>query len=96
MPDRRARIDAFLDAYGIPADFDVADAVIRHRHATIEHVRLLADQGVEPQRTWVAEGSLEDEAAEIRWIEGNRALLAVSPAIPPTPRYAARSRRTAG
>lgn len=76
VPDRRARIDAFLDAYGMPADLDVADAVIRRRHATIEHVRLLADQGQEPQRTWVAEGSLEEEAAEIRWIEENRALFA--------------------
>lgn len=74
VPDRRARIEAFLDAYGIPADFDVADAVIRRRHATIEHVRFLAGQGQEPQKTWVAEGSLEDEAAEIRWIEDNRSL----------------------
>ena len=74
VPDRRARIDAFLDAYGMAADFDVADAVIRRRHATIEHVRLLADQGLEPQRTWVAEGSLEEEAAEIHWIEANRQL----------------------
>lgn len=74
MPDRRARIDAFLEAYGMVADFDVADAVIRRRHATIEHVRSLAEQGVEPQRTWVAEGSLEDESAEIRWIEANRPL----------------------
>lgn len=74
VPDRRARIDAFLDAYGMPADFDVADAVIRRRRATIEHVRFLANQGREPQRTWVAEGSLEAEAAEISWIEKNRAL----------------------
>jgi len=76
VPDRRARIDAFLDAYGMPADFDVADAVVRRRQSTIEHVRSLAEQGVEPQRTWVAEGSLEHEAAEIRWIEENRGLFA--------------------
>ena len=72
----RTLIDAFLDAYGMPADFDVADAVVRRRQSTIEHVRSLADQGVEPQRTWVAEGSLEHEAAEIRWIEENRGLFA--------------------
>lgn len=74
VPDRRARIHAFLDAYGMPADFDVADAVIQRRQATIEHVRHLADQGTEPQRTWVAEGSLDEEAAEIDWIEANRPL----------------------
>jgi Phosphotransferase enzyme family len=76
VPDRRARIDAFLHAYGMVGDFDVADVVVRRRHATIEHVRSLADHGVEPQRTWVAEGSLEIEAAEIDWIEANRALFA--------------------
>jgi aminoglycoside phosphotransferase (APT) family kinase protein len=74
VPDRRARIDAFLDAYGMLADLDVADAVIRRRHATIDHVRSLAEQGLEPQRTWVAEGSLEEEAAEIDWIEAHRSL----------------------
>lgn len=74
VPDRRARIEAFLDDYGMPADFDVADAVVRRRHATIEHVRFLADQGQEPQKTWVAEGSLDEEAAEIAWIEENRSL----------------------
>lgn len=74
VPDRRARIEAFLDAYGIPADFDVADAVVQRRHATIEHVRFLADQGQEPQKTWVAEGSLDEEEAEIAWIEANRSL----------------------
>jgi hypothetical protein len=53
VPDRRARIEAFLDAYGIPTDFDVADVVIRRRHATIEHVRFLADQAAEI--TWIEE-----------------------------------------
>lgn len=76
VPDRRARITDFLDAYGtgtLPS-FDVAEAVIHRRQATIEHCRSLADQGVEPQRTWVAEGSLREEAAEIHWIEMNRSL----------------------
>lgn len=74
VPDRRARIDAFLDAYGMFPSLDVAEAVINRRRATIEHVRSLAEQGVEPQRTWVAEGSLDEEAAEVAWIERNRSL----------------------
>lgn len=75
VPDRRDRIEAFLDAYGIPADFDVAEAVAQRIRYTNEHVRFLADQGHEPQRTWVAEGSVEKEhLAEIAWIEGNRTL----------------------
>lgn len=75
VPDRRTRIEAFLDAYGIPADFDVADAVVRRMHATIEHLHFLADHGQEPQKTWVAEGSVErEELREIAWIEENRSL----------------------
>ena len=75
VPDRRARTAAFLDAYGIPADFDVADAVVRRIRHTSEHVRFLAAQGQEPQRTWVAEGDVErEELAEIAWIEDNRLL----------------------
>ena len=74
VPDRRARIMAFLDAYGMAPDFDVAEAVIDRRRVTIEHERSLAEQGVEPQRTWVAEGSLDEAAAEIDWVERNRSL----------------------
>jgi len=75
VPDRRARIEDFLDAYGIAADFDVADAVVQRIHESNEHVRWLAAQGQEPQRTWVAEGSMEqEERAEIAWIEEHRTL----------------------
>lgn len=75
VPDRRARIEAFLDAYGISADFDVADAAVQRIRYTNEHVRFLAEQGQEPQRTWVAEGSVEKEhLAEIAWIERNASL----------------------
>lgn len=75
VPDRRARIEAFLDAYGISDDFDVPDAVVQRIHYGNEHVRFLAARGQEPQKTWVAEGSVErEELAEIAWIEENRAL----------------------
>ncbi len=75
VPDRRARIEAFLDAYEIPADFDVADAVIERIRYTSEHVRFLAARGQEPQKTWVAEGSVEkEERADIAWVEENRSL----------------------
>jgi hypothetical protein len=48
---------------------------VRRIRQTSEHVRFLADQGQEPQATWVAEGEVEkEELAEIAWIEQNRAL----------------------
>lgn len=78
VPNRRARITTFVDAYGddsLPT-FDVAEAVIQRRWATIEHARSLAAEGIEPQRTWVADGSLEEESLEIKWIETNRSLFA--------------------
>ncbi|NYE37039.1 aminoglycoside phosphotransferase (APT) family kinase protein [Nocardioides cavernae] len=77
VPDRRARAGAFLDSYGMAAHVDVVDAVVERIRYTSEHARFLADQGQEPQRTWVAEGSVERERrAEVAWIEANRELLA--------------------
>ena len=75
VPDRRHRIEVFLDAYGELPAFDVVDTVCRRIQATRDHARSLAEQGHEPQRTWVADGALDRDAAEIRWIESHRALL---------------------
>ena len=76
VPDRRSRIAWFQDSYGtdVLPSFDVTDAVVLRRLATVEQVRSLAEAGVEPQRTWVAEGSLEVEAAGVAWVEANRSL----------------------
>lgn len=72
VPDRRARVAAFLDAYGPLPDFDVLEAVVARRRATVTHVQALADRGAEPQRTWVADGLLDQENEEIRsLIEGS-------------------------
>jgi len=72
VPNRRDRVHAFMDAYGGLPDFDVITAVTQRIRATMDHVRELAEHGVEPQRTWVADGELEREAAEIAWIERHR------------------------
>ncbi|MCM0622798.1 phosphotransferase [Nocardioides bruguierae] len=75
VPDRRARVRAFLDAYGMPAEVDVADAVIARVRYTGDHVRFLADQGHEPQKTWVAAGLVEQtELADVEWIDAHRSL----------------------
>jgi aminoglycoside phosphotransferase (APT) family kinase protein len=75
VPDRRARISEFLDAYGDLPAFDVVDAVVRRRTATVDHMRSLARDGVEPQRTWVADGLDDADLAEVRWLEQHCALL---------------------
>lgn len=75
VPDRRHRVQVFLDAYGDLPAFDVVDAVTARMRATADLVRALADQGQEPQRTWVSEGALELEAAEIAWVREHRDIL---------------------
>jgi hypothetical protein len=74
VPDRRHRVDVFCEAYGDLPVFDVADAVTRRMRATRDLMASLAADGVEPQRSWVADGALEREDEEIRWVEEHRQL----------------------
>jgi Phosphotransferase enzyme family len=71
-PDRRDRIDVFFDAYGLPAPRHIVDVVIARRELDIEHVRSLAGRGIEPQRTWVADGMLTGLADRVRWVREHR------------------------
>lgn len=86
VPDRAARIRTFLDAYGdgLPT-FDVAETIATRMEATMALELSLAEEGVEPQRTWVEDGSQEWGASEVRWVRENAHLLE------PTPWPAARS-----
>ncbi len=59
--------------------------------ATIAIGTALAESGIEPQRTWLAEGHFEAEADEVRWVRDHRDLLALSArraAARPAPRAA--------
>ncbi len=58
VPDRHQRIAVFLQAYGELPSFDVVDAVTGRMEATRELVQQLAEDGQEPQRTWVLDGAL--------------------------------------
>lgn len=73
IPDRRHRIQVFLDAYGDLPDFDIAEAVVRRMQAVSDLVSHLAELGQEPQRTWVAQGALEQNTVEIAWVRDHRA-----------------------
>lgn len=72
VPDRAARVRAFVQAYGDLPDFDVADAVVARIRSVMTLRRELADRGVEPQRTWVADGAEDRDLEEIAWIEAHR------------------------
>ncbi|PKH41250.1 Phosphotransferase enzyme family protein [Nocardioides alpinus] len=72
VPDRRARVQTFVEAYGGLAPFDVADVVVERIRSVIALMHDLAEQGIEPQRTWVADGADERDLEEIAWIEAHR------------------------
>ncbi|WP_232847847.1 phosphotransferase [Occultella kanbiaonis] len=67
VPDRRLRVRTFVRAYGGLPGLDVGEAVSARMQATSDLMRRLAQAGSEPQRTWVADGALDREAAEIAW-----------------------------
>ncbi|CAM3510171.1 phosphotransferase enzyme family protein [Nocardioides zeicaulis] len=75
VPDRAARVHSFLDAYGDLPPFDVPEVVARRMEATMALELRIARAGVEPQRTWVAEGSQERAAAGVRWVRDHAELL---------------------
>jgi Ser/Thr protein kinase RdoA (MazF antagonist) len=69
VPDRRGRVHAFVAAYGDLPDFDVVEAVTERIRSVIRLRRDLAERGIEPQRTWVADGAEDRDLQEISWIE---------------------------
>ena len=78
VPDRAARVRTFIEAYGDLPAFDVVDAVTERIRAVVALMCDLAERGVEPQRTWVADGAAERDLEEIAWIEEHRDELATS------------------
>jgi aminoglycoside phosphotransferase (APT) family kinase protein len=75
VPDRARRVRVFLDSYGDLPPFDVAETIAARMETTMALELSLAEAGVEPQRTWVAEGSQEWAAAEARWVREHAHLL---------------------
>jgi aminoglycoside phosphotransferase (APT) family kinase protein len=75
VPDRAHRVRLFLETYGGLPSFDVAETIAARMELTMAHELALAEAGVEPQRTWVAEGSQEWAAGEARWVREHAHLL---------------------
>jgi aminoglycoside phosphotransferase (APT) family kinase protein len=71
-PDRPRRMALFAQAYGLPGTAGLVDAVLERQRATSEHVALLAADGIEPQRTWVAQGFLAQLESRLAWGAENR------------------------
>jgi aminoglycoside phosphotransferase (APT) family kinase protein len=66
-PDRRRRCEIFADAYGLSSTAGLVDAVIARQELDIERVLILADKGVEPQKSWVEDGTVNEFRARVDW-----------------------------
>jgi hypothetical protein len=75
VPDRARRVRVFLETYGGLEPFDVAETIAERMERTMALELAIAEAGVEPQRTWVEEGSQERVAAEVRWVREHADLL---------------------
>ena len=73
-PDRRARLEIVAEAYGLTSTEGLVDQVIARQRLTIAHVEELAARGLEPQATWVGDGTLDESRRLIAWAEENRGL----------------------
>ncbi|QGN32541.1 aminoglycoside phosphotransferase family protein [Microlunatus sp. Gsoil 973] len=78
VPDRRHRIEVFLQAYGDLPRFDVVEAVASRMMATRDLVHQRAEAGQEPQQTWVRNGALDREDEEIAWVLHHRESLTLN------------------
>ncbi|WP_051969687.1 hypothetical protein [Kitasatospora azatica] len=65
----------FATAYGLTDTAGLVDAVLTVQEHGIDAVRRLAEQGHEPQATWVAEGHLDELRARLAWSQANRHLI---------------------
>jgi Phosphotransferase enzyme family len=74
-PDRRHRLEVFATAYGLTDTAGLVDAVLTVQAAGVHTVRRLAEQGHEPQATWVAEGHLDELRTRVEWSRANRHLI---------------------
>ncbi len=74
VPDRRARLEVFADAYGLTSTVELVDDVIARQRLTILHVEGLAARGLEPQATWVRDDTLDESRRRLAWTEENRSL----------------------
>ncbi|GAA3287653.1 aminoglycoside phosphotransferase family protein [Dactylosporangium vinaceum] len=65
-PDRQRRIGIFARAYGIDPD-GLAEQVVLQQECTLDLVRRLAAEGVQPQADWVRDGLEGEMRARIAW-----------------------------
>jgi len=76
VPDRKRRVDIFLEAYGMSREElgDVVSGVAALQRTVAGHEKILAERGLQPQVDCVANGDLEVIEKRAQWTETNRHL----------------------
>lgn len=73
-PDRKRRIDMFLESYGIGHIDNLAQKVARMQREVGGHEKYLAERGIHPQVDWVLDGDLIAVEKRAEWTEANISL----------------------
>lgn len=68
-PQRRDRIEAFCEAYGVAVPDDIIALVAEAQRLDLARCATLGRQGIEPQATWIRQGYLDTLRARIAWTE---------------------------
>ena len=75
VPNRKCRVQIFLEAYGTDWTDNIADEVARIQRRDINRVKYLADQGLEPQKSWANSDFMDEPEQRVVWTERNKNLL---------------------
>jgi hypothetical protein len=75
VPDRAARVRAFVEEYGLEDCAGIVDRVIARQQRTVDRVLHLAGLGLEPWASWVQRGYLEELRDRARWTRSHRHLV---------------------
>jgi aminoglycoside phosphotransferase (APT) family kinase protein len=73
-PDRRRRLELFAEAYGLGSADGLIDEVFGQQQVVLDRTRQLAADGRQPQLSWQADGTLENNLKWIRWSRRHRYL----------------------
>lgn len=66
-PNRKRRIEVFLEAYGYPPISHIATKIAKMQNQTENLARYLGNRGIEPQATWLKDGTIEKSEARAEW-----------------------------
>jgi hypothetical protein len=74
-PNRKRRIDVFLEAYGSPPIVGLTAKITQMQREVGKLVEYLAKRNIQPQNEWAANGVLAEIEARAIWTEQNASIL---------------------